>query len=199
MKNNKLIGISGRKRSGKDTVSVMINKILKENSKEKYKSKAYAYILKKFCAMLTGIPLSGWYTTEDKEKLVGPEWLKVNDKGEKVQMTRRTFMQELGTGAITSHFHKKAWVNALFADYNEGESKWLVTDVRFFDEISPIQQRNGYTIRILRPSHDDHGDSHISETELDNYTGWDFVIVNDGTKKQLKDKVKNILSEIGLI
>lgn len=198
-KNNKLIGISAKKRAGKNLVAKLINEILVESGKEKYEEKAFAYYVKKFCSEITGIPMSGWETEEDKDKELGPEWSVYDNLGIKIKITRRKFMQRFGSDAITAHLHPNAWVNALFGTYNS-EMKWLVTDVRFMNEVYSVQRdRPGYLIRIQRPSTDNHGDNHSSETALDKYQGWDFLIINDGTIKELKEKVRLILFKIGLI
>lgn len=210
MKNKKLIGISGKKRSGKNQVAIFVNELLVEAGHKPYEEKAFAYYVKKFCSEMTGIPMSGWETEADKDKLLGPEWAVFDDNGLKIQITRRKFMQRFGSDAVTAHLHPNAWVNALFGTYNSysakgsdyefEQSRWLVTDVRFPNEVKAVQvDRPGYLIRVQRPATDNHGDSHSSETALDKYQDWDFVIVNDGSLEQLREKVKNILKQIELI
>ena len=52
-------------------------------------------------------------------------------------------------------------------------------------------------IRINRPQYLDNGlvirkNEHPSETALDDYDGFDYVIENDGTVQDLIDKVKSL-------
>jgi hypothetical protein len=41
--------------------------------------------------------------------------------------------------------------------------------------------------------------NHISETDLDDYEGFDFIIDNNGTIEDLREKVKDILKQLNLI
>lgn len=265
MKENKinLIGISGRKRNGKDLSIELINEILAENNKLQYERKAFAGKLKEIATMLTGV--TGWETEEDKAKELGPEWdywaLKIEDfelnkvtisgvykskqealaafekipkapydaiKAEAIfiSMTRRVFLQKLGSDACNQNVHSNIWINALFADYKVKEvyasdydnpnkyddperiyypkpeliyPNWMVCDVRFPQEVDSIKERNGKVIRVIRPDKYNHGDVHISETALDHYKDFDYFVYNDGTVEELKEKLRIIVKELGLI
>lgn len=89
---------------------------------------------------------------------------------------------------------------------------WIITDVRFPNEAKAIKDRNEILIRTNRykeysnelycqggkQSPDWNGieelpSTHESETALDNYQGFDYVIDNNGTIEELVDKVKEIL------
>ena len=197
MKNN-LISVSGKKRSGKNTVATLINKILKEKKLPKYEEKAFAYLVKKFASEMTGIPMEGWETEADKQTELGPEWNSYDSNGLLVPMTRRMFLTKLGSDACNSHLHRNCWVNALFQDYNE-KCNWLITDVRFPQEAEAIKSRGGVIIRITRPDTDKLAGNHISETALDKYTKFDFNIVNNGDIIALEEKVRNVLFQLKLI
>lgn len=66
---------------------------------------------------------------------------------------------------------------------------WVVSDVRFLNEVMSI--KNGvlgsppadndfrFLVRVNRPERDLEKDEHQSETELDDYQNWDYVIEND--------------------
>ena len=98
--------------------------------------------------------------------------------------------------------------------------KWILTDPRFFNEIEKIKEYNGIIIRIERntelrfpelwddfqnqnkyDSWDDYLKSidkfdvvyHKSETALDNYTEFDYVIHNNSNLDSLVEKVRKIL------
>jgi len=126
----------------------------------------------------------------------------------KRQLTPRKILQLLGTDCGREIIHPNLWVNVLFADYKkykyaeaaDGKVKnkpvykypnWILTDVRFPNEVEAIKNRGGIVIRVNRLNLPKS--NHISETALDNYTDFDYVIENDGTIKQLIEKVKNIL------
>jgi len=208
MSNINLIGVSGRKRSGKNTVASIINEILAEKGKETYIEKAYAAKLKQIASILTGVPLDGWETEKDKATPLPSEWNSYDSLGLKVPITRRVFLQKLGTNACNNHLHANTWINALFMDYTPisksvfaGDTypKWLVTDVRFPQEVTAVKSRGGIVIRVQRPATDNAGDTHASETALDDYKGFDFYIINDGTLDELREKVRLILAKLNLI
>lgn len=77
---------------------------------------------------------------------------------------------------------------------------WIVTDMRFPNELKAIEERGGLTIRVNR----DNGtraidlNPHASETALD-YHDFDYVIDNDGSISDLINKVREILIKENLI
>ena len=86
---------------------------------------------------------------------------------------------------------------------------WLITDVRFPNEVDAIKQRNGKVIRVNRINYKQYVeyegkmveafDVHPSETSLDNYDGFDYVIEATGTAADLIPKVKAIMIKEGII
>ena len=117
------------------------------------------------------------------------------------EMTPRQMMQLIGTDCFRDVIHPNIWVTSLFADYNEN-SNWFITDCRFPNEAKAIKDKGGIIIRINRqtsPSLDGKvfvnrlQRTHPSETALDEYTGWDYVISNNGTFKELFIKLFEIL------
>ena len=98
---------------------------------------------------------------------------------------------------------------------------WILTDCRFPNECEAIKKRNGILIKIDRPfrfrfpeitekflqsGHIDINEylketdfemykklNHESETALDNYTDFDYIITNDGTIEDLVEKIRLIL------
>lgn len=74
---------------------------------------------------------------------------------------------------------------------------WIITDLRFPNELQAIKDRGGLLIRINRSDENGmaikSGYHHISETALDYYTDWDYVIENDGSIEDLIGKVQRIL------
>lgn len=192
-----------------------------------FEIKKFAGKLKQTASLLTGIPVEKFEDQEFKKLPMGLEW----------EMTYREFLQKLGTEAMRDGLHENTWVNALFADYNatgynytgcenkviQGEweyPNWIITDMRFPNEMQAIEEREGITIRIVRypktvevsrgpqdietipfdPTNHKHmslwkGDIsrlHASETALDD-AKFDYEILNDGTIEDLVEKVKEIL------
>jgi hypothetical protein len=150
---------------------------------------------------------------------------KENYKGHSLrEPTVRQLLQEIGTGAMRNVIHPNIWVNALFADYKkpiiasmsdsqieqkikEGDfsyPNWIITDLRFPNELEAIKQRGGITIRVNRPAinYKNHAgllqliEEHPSETSLDYITDWDYVIDNSGSINDLIDKVRDIVKNL---
>lgn len=133
-----------------------------------------------------------------------------------VKPTVRQILQQVGTEAMRNQIHHNIWVNSLFADYqkialnwdSDGNTtvsafpNWIITDMRFPNELKAVKDRGGITIRVNRP----HGYTnphtgeykevpisyHESETALDNAV-FDWKLLNDGSIHDLILKVKAIL------
>ena len=211
-----IIGITGLMGSGKDLTGELINEILSEYNESKFQIKKYAGKLKEICAILIGCNLSDFEDREFKEKELGEEWwywkhegglIPYNDSTgtldcELIKLTPRLIQQLLGTEAGRHIIHPNIWVNALFADFKQLVSpgytdNWIITDVRFPNEAKAIKDRGGIMIRVNRSQFLIDGkvilkDEHASETGLDDYDKFDYVIDNDGTVQDLIDKVKSL-------
>jgi len=204
-----LIGINGKIGAGKDTVGMMIQALTGEgrwasdpigyakayagrpNLKGGYRIKKFAGPLKQIASILTGIPVARFEDQEFKMSSLGPEW---------GGMTVRSFLQLLGTEAIRGGIHDNAWLNATFVDY-EPSSNWIITDMRFPNEMDAIKVRGGATILVVRPSEraqEDGAIPHSSETALDGAT-FDYTIVNNGTLQQLLYKVIAVLADLKIL
>jgi hypothetical protein len=87
----------------------------------------------------------------------------------------------------------------LLEEWEEGEyPNWIITDMRFPNEMQAIKANGGITIKVVRP-HDKEIplDLHPSETALDDVE-FDYEIVNDGTLEDLIEKVEGIILHINL-
>jgi len=171
------------------------------------KIKKFAGKMKKIASILTGIPVEKFEDQEFKECFLDVEWGTVQniplnsippfaDMQFNVMMTVREFLQKLGTEAMRDGLHADVWVNALFADYKK-KSNWIITDMRFPNEMKAIVKRQGITIRVVRPSFIAK-DPHPSETALDD-AKFDYEIINDGSMEKLVKKVRKILIKEKLI
>ena len=139
-------------------------------------------------------------------------------------LTPRLLLQIIGTECIRDKVHPNAWVNALFADYkyeihrSEVPTRaagfidqhvypnWIITDVRFPNELEAVKDRGGISIRVNRPYDSLNQDSlfslqkqqetnnHPSETALDN-AEFDYTIDNSGTIEDLIHTVSLILKK----
>lgn len=128
-------------------------------------------------------------------------------------ITVREMMQLIGTDCMRDHLHSQVWVNALFSSWNINpladsfnNPKWLITDVRFPNEVEAIKERGGIMIRmktnIVNSDNffwTDKGlihrgsNVHESENALDTYTDWDYTVLNNGSLSDLYEQAKDLV------
>lgn len=137
----------------------------------------------------------------------------------------RWLLQTIGTEAMRDKVHENVWINALFTDYESLSSSfgafdmsknpvefieigkkvvlehpnWIITDMRFPNEMKAIEDRSGITIRVnrnyvLTGANKDPSKLHASETALDN-AKFKYTIDNNGSIEELVEKVKEILTK----
>ncbi len=127
-----------------------------------------------------------------------------------VKPTPRLLLQQLGTECGRNILHPNLWVNALFSKYQlqslgyiERDLKsrgvefpnWIITDMRFPNELKAVKDRGGVSIRVNRSvlqTKEFETFQHPSETALDN-AEFNYTINNNGIIEELIDKVKEIL------
>jgi len=217
-----IIGINGKISAGKDTVGTIIQGLLLTNKNQSSEIKKFAGKLKQIASILTGISVEKFEDQEFKNTILGEQWgtIEINPLNaipvfEDVQfnhlMSVREFLQKLGTEAMREGLHTNVWVNALFADYkmsyrqhpeidyvdHKAYPNWIITDMRFPNEMEAVKKRKGITIKVVRPSFMIDGkviakDLHPSETALDD-AKFDYEIINNGAMEELVKKVREIL------
>ena len=127
------------------------------------------------------------------------------------KLTPRLLLQLLGTDCGRNIIHPDIWCNSLMSEYkkniinplNKSYHKlnfpnWIITDVRFPNELQAIKDRDGIVIRVNRNNSLFKSVIHESETALDNYE-FDYIIDNNGTIEELIVKIKDILIERGVL
>ena len=187
-----IISITGKIGSGKDTIADII---MQHTPYHDWEIKKFAGKLKDIAEILSGVPKINFEDQEFKKQDMGPEW----------GMTYRDLLQKLGTEAMRNGLHENVWVNALFADYHfnieedEQMPNWLITDCRFPNELEAVKTHKGITIKVIRDSGNTIGTTHASETALDDYTKWDYVVDNNGSFEDLKTQVFSILEKESLL
>lgn len=116
---------------------------------------------------------------------------------EKVEqrLTPRLLLQLLGTECGRKIIHPNLWVNALMREYKPIEEfstvypNWIITDIRFPNELKAVKEKNGITIRVNRPDLPEF--THLSEISL-NSAKFDYTIDNNGSIEDLIEKIKNL-------
>lgn len=130
----------------------------------------------------------------------------------------RTLLQTIGTEKGRDVYGKDIWVKALLTTIEmyagRGITDFIVTDVRFKNEVKLLRNAGAYIIRINATdrttsqvitescgSQSRYNEiiTHSSETDLDTYTDFDLVINNDICKDQvirdtyITDQLKSFL------
>ena len=112
------------------------------------------------------------------------------------EVTPRLILQKFGTEACREGIHDNIWIHILEKKI-QGYDDVVISDVRFPNEIDFVRSAGGLIIRVKRgddPTPDELSKMHISETAWNKYDP-DFVIHNEGTIDDLKENVKNILTQ----
>ena len=206
--------INHPKVTNKDLLWMIENDVVAEEY-SKCEIKKFAGKLKQIASLLTGIDIEDFEDQEFKKSHLGSEWGTVRSNPlnavpvfEDVQfnelMSVREFLQKLGTEAMREGLHTNVWVNALFADYKAIERipekrmsimpNWIITDMRFPNEMDAVVKRGGLTIKVIRPVKKSKTTPrlHPSETSLDK-AKFDYEIINDKSIDDLIKKVREIL------
>ena len=177
--NTKIYLLAGKARSGKDTVGQMIKEYYESQNKKVIKIGFSDYI--KHYAM----NISNWDGSEENKP--------------------RELLQKLGTDIIRSNIDDDFFINRTCQDilvYKSFFDVIIISDVRFPKEIDITKERfnNVYSIEVLRPNYTNElseGEKqHITETALDNYDKYDYIISNDKDLDNLKQKIIKLIEEV---
>ena len=198
-----IIGIVGKARSGKDTFAELLAEEIFNISRKRFVLMAYAQELK--LRIQRDFDLSYDQLWGDQKEVEDRRYKKkhVNnmiagrrDKSEieSEYWTPREIMQFIGTECFRS-VDNNFWVKTLFRTISEKEYKnVIITDVRFPEEANAVLDHDGYLIKVTREEKDSiHGEAHASETSMDDYDKFDFVINNDGNIEDLRKAAQDTI------
>lgn len=173
-KNTKVYVLSGKAKSGKDAVSKIITNYYKN---KKCISISYSYYLKDYIKRITG-----WDGSEETKP--------------------RELLQQIGIELIRNKINDKLFINRLIEDIEVFSYFYdiiIVTDARLIEEVEIPKQKlnNVVTIRINRENIDNNltlkQKEHLTETALDNYSNFDYVIDNNKDYISLEQEVLKIM------
>ena len=167
-----LIGISGKKRSGKDTVGEIMLEWLQGNLGTAARV-AFADQLKEEVARATGVSLE--QIESDKVR-----W--------------RPILQWWGVEFRRHYFGQDYWLRKMVEKLLTMDEEFaVVTDVRFRDEADYIRASGGFVVRVERET--GLQDGHVSELNLDGYDDFDYVLNNHKDIDSLELKVDRVLTD----
>lgn len=177
-KDMKVFIIYGKARNGKDTVAGMIEDYYKD---KKTINLQISSTLKEYAKKM-----SDWDGTDNETK-------------------PRALLQQLGTEVIRKQIDELFFVKRTIEDlkvYSYFYDVVTISDARLKPEVDMPKKEfdNVYVIKVVRPNFDngltEEQKNHITETDLDDYTNYDYEIINDGTLEDLNNKVIEILKEV---
>ena len=174
-----IIGIAGYKSSGKDTAgSVLVDTY-------DFKKVSFAKPIKDLVSSAFNL---------DRFMLEGSDCkmrtIRESKEAGKFDLSPRQLLQIVGTG-FRDLIHPDVWVKAIEDAYNKQDQSYVITDVRFPNEVDMIS-KYGFVVGIKRPGF--NGDQHISERALDN-VALKYIIQNDRTMCELKVKMNNLVKD----
>jgi hypothetical protein len=206
-----IIGITGYAGSGKDTLGKAIQYVtatypipeflnlkgalnVAHKAGTPWKVMKFADGVREVASILA--PRIGLVTQEDKAKLMPPEW---NMFG--MPMTVREFLQRIGTDAMRNGLHPHVWVNMLMSKYvpagfgmaGFNYPNWIITDVRFPNEVAAIKQKDGIIVKITRPGV--AVSSHVSESYIADIEA-DVHVNNSFTELELIEEANKIITYV---
>lgn len=172
-RDTKIFIISGIARSGKTETAKIIENFYKE---KKCITISFAYYLKDYIKRITG-----WDGSEDTKP--------------------RELLQNLGIELIKNKIDSRLLINRIIQDIEVFSYFYdiiIISDARLVDEIESIKEKypNSISIRINRENLDNgltiQEKKHITETGLDNYHDFDYI-VNNSNYEDLVKEIENIL------
>ena len=162
----KVILLSGKARSGKNTAAEVI---LRE---------------------YTGIPFA---FADDIKKIAYNHF---GWHGEKDELGRK-LLQDIGTTG--RNYNRDLWANKTvdrIQEWSRDNQLAVVTDTRYSNEIQRVKREfsDVVTIRITRDSVEKL--KHPSETALDQWADWDYLVENNGSLEEFQKKILEIMEGI---
>lgn len=193
MKKNIII-LSGKIGVGKDTTCNYIT------NNYPYYSIAFADKLKEtLCQFLNStyqlnLQVEEFYTEKGKQKIIPVAF------NNNIPSTLRGAMQWWGE-LMKEHLGLSFWIDQVKFKIKVQSINVVISDARFEYEIEEIQKDkalqhnfNIYTVRIVNNKISE--DLHISETHLNNYTNYDFILENNSTLQSLYSNIDTIIKTI---
>lgn len=185
-----LIGLLGKKRTGKDTIADYLCK------NYNFKKLSFAKPLKDVCKILFNFNDEQLYG--DKKEEIDTNW----------GTTPRIIMQYLGTDIFRNDINKilpnignNFWIKCIRTQYQsllktDPLIKVVISDVRFQNELDMIHELDGCVIKIERQNSKNYfEDLHESEKDIDKIKNYDFLIKNDSTFENLYLQVDDIIKK----
>jgi len=198
------IVLAGRKQHGKDTVAVMLEKLIyKDRLAKDILITSFAAPLKRFCHEVFGFSWEDMATEEGKQKQSNIKWEDIQSPpmiqdgymGRSGFMTIREVLQYFGSNICRNRFLDRIWAQGPFSQKTDADVV-IVTDCRFRNELAEARKNNAIVFRVWREPSPTGADEHISEKDLDGVV-WPIyeTILNWGSLVQLEKSVEYVYNQ----
>ena len=176
----KIFVVCGKARYGKDEVSSLIGNYYNKRGKKTINLQFSSYI-KEYAKNITN-----WDGSDDTKP--------------------RKLLQEIGTDVVRKKIDPLFFIKRIIDDikvYSYYFDIITISDARVKEEVTGIKKAfdDVCAIKIDRPNFDNgltlEQRNHYTETDLDDYQGFDYTIINDGDLKDLEEKVEDLMKVIG--
>ena len=171
-----IIGIGHTKGQGKDTFAAFLRDYLLSGTH----IVSLAGPLYSICHMLyghIGFKTKEWY---DANRHISPDLKEVSLSN---GFTPRQLLLALGEKG--REIDPVMWIQYAMSLDRPG-TIMLVPDVRHPNEVEAIKQQGGLLIKIVRPIVHVIYESNDIDQNLENYDGWDHIVMNNGSLAELK-------------
>lgn len=175
--NNIILGIAGRKRSGKSTAGTLA-------------ADTFNFIQINFADPIRAAACSLFdYTPEQLET-------HKHDVHPLIGISPRKFMQMMGTEFGRNMIDQDLWLKSVKNKImNRRQYDIAICDVRYPNEADFVHRMGGKVLHITRPDMQDSAETHSSETEVDSLPA-DFRLTNDADLYTFKDRVKALIGRL---
>lgn len=154
---------------------------LSENVWGYMKKFSCADALKEFCHYVLNLPAeSVWGSNEEKNAPTHLNWsdMPTKIKGKTGPMSGREVLEYFGS-QIVRKMYGDAWATALMNRIKMFSPEYaLINDIRFPNEVKAVQAAGGKVIRLTRITDEAAKNTHVSNTALDDFEGFDYVLDN---------------------
>lgn len=181
-----LIGFGCKAQVGKDTAAAYLEK----KFPGKVKQVSFADKLKTVTMELFGLSYDQCYGPKEIKEAVDARY----------GLSPREILQ--GVGEKMRQIHPSIWVDTVFNTtipqlQKEGYNCFVVSDVRYPNEADKIHEHGGIVVRIDRTAGGASvGANHASETSMDGYSEFDFVIDNNTTLEEYYIKLDELMEAL---
>lgn len=172
-----IIGFTGYARSGKDTAAAFL-------VDRGFKRLAFADALKESLYRLNPVISTHGFRVQDVVDRLGWDQVKVD------YPEVRSLLQRFGTEVGRDLYGEQFWVDRVVSQIVPGQD-YVITDVRFHNEVQAIRNLGGVVVRISRAGVQ-AVNSHVSDSGVDGLIV-DSVIVNDGSLSDLREAVLDLV------